>query len=103
MRNRCPHQRCRYALQQKPLSQAEEALSWRSGVLVFRNATLADVIAEFNRYTEHQIVILDPRVAGMRIAGSFRATNAEGFVRLLEQGYPLRVEHRDEEILLLGQ
>lgn len=84
----------------KALNEVEEELSWRSGVIVFRDDTLADAIAEFNRYTERKIEIVDPRVAEMRVAGSFQSSNAEDFVRLLEQGYSLRVEYGSDRILL---
>jgi transmembrane sensor len=87
-------------IQRRSPSEVEEALSWRGGLLVFRDQTLADAIAEFNRYTERKIVIVDPRVAGFRVAGTFQSNNAEDFVRLLEQGYPLRVEAQDDKILL---
>ena len=87
-------------VQQKALNKVEEELSWRAGVLVFRDETLAEAIAEFNRYTERNIRIVDPRVASMRVAGSFQSNNAEDFVRLLEQGYALRVDTADDEILL---
>lgn len=82
-------------VQAKPMSEVEESLSWRSGYLVFRDASLADAVAEFNRYTEHKIVIDDQTVAAMRVGGKFRTTNVGGFLRLLETGYPVRAEERD--------
>jgi transmembrane sensor len=87
-------------LQTKPLPEAEEYLSWRDGVLVFRETTLANAIAEFNRYNTHKIVIEDAAVAEMRVAGNFRSTNVDAFVRLLGQGYPLRVERHHDKIVL---
>lgn len=87
-------------LQKKQLTEAEESLSWREGVLIFHELTLADAVAEFNRYNARKIVIEDPRVAALRVAGNFRANNVDAFVRLLERGYPLRVEARDDQILL---
>jgi transmembrane sensor len=87
-------------VKQEPLPEAREALSWRSGVLVFRDVTLADAIAEFNRYNKRKVLIEDPAVASYRIAGTFRATNAEAFVRLLEQGYPLHVAEREDNWVL---
>jgi len=87
-------------VQKESPDQTEESLSWRSGVLVFHNMTLSDAVAEFNRYNTRQIVIEDPAVARLRIAGNFRATNVEAFVRLLEHGYPLRVEQQDDEVVL---
>src|SRR5690606_15944214 len=37
-------------VQRKSLLEAEAHLSWRSGVLMFREQTLADAVAELNRY-----------------------------------------------------
>jgi len=81
---------------------AGERLAWRSGVLMFRDQTLADVVAEFNRYNSTQLVISDPRVAAIRIEGNFRATRVESFVRLLEAGFPLRAVRVRGEILLVA-
>jgi transmembrane sensor len=87
-------------LQTQQLAAAEEALSWRHGVLVFRQMTLAEASAEFNRYNARKIVIEDPAVASLRVAGSFRANNVDAFVRLLERGYPLHVEERNDGFFL---
>lgn len=87
-------------VQKETPSEAEEHLSWRQGVLVFHDATLADAVAEFNRYNVRQVVIDDPSVAAFKVAGDFRATNVDAFVRLLERGYPLKVEQRDDQVVL---
>jgi transmembrane sensor len=89
-------------VQQKPLPQAEESLSWRSGFLVFRDTPLKDAVAQFNRYNTRKIVIDDPGVANLRIGGNFRSTNSEAFVRLIESGLPIRTEHQDGQIILRG-
>lgn len=90
-------------VQRKQLPDAEEQLSWRSGVLVFRDVTLEEAAAEFNRYNERKIVIENPAVAALGIAGNFRATNVDAFVRLLEQGYPVRIRPQDKEIILTAR
>jgi transmembrane sensor len=87
-------------VQEESPAEVEESLSWRSGILVFRDITLSDAVTEFNRYNTRQIVIEDPAVARLRIAGNFRATNVEAFVRLLERGYPLRVEQQEDAVIL---
>lgn len=87
-------------MQYKPLPEAEEALSWRSGILVFRDLTLAEAAEEFNRYNTRKVIVEDANIAGLRVAGSFRSTNVSAFLRLLEQGYPLRVEREGERIVL---
>lgn len=88
------------SIQSRPLAQAEELLSWRTGILVLHDMTLAEAAVEFNRYNSRKIVIRDPLIGAMHISGSFRATNAEAFARLLERGYPLQVDTRDADIIL---
>jgi transmembrane sensor len=90
-------------VQEQQLSHAEDYLSWRTGYLVFRDTVLADAVAEFNRYNEHQIVIDDAQVAGIRLSGKFRSTNFEAFVRLLEDGFPIQAIRRDEQIVLTAR
>lgn len=83
-----------------PLAEAEQLVDWRSGLLVFRDATLAEAASEFNRYNVRKIVIADDAVGALRIGGSFRWANAESFVRLLEQGFPVRAEYGRDRIVL---
>lgn len=91
------------SVQSGTVAQAEQALSWREGFLAFHDTPLADAVAEFNRYNARKILIADPSVAAMRVGGNFRWSNAEAFVRLLEQGFPVRAERRDGEIVLRRQ
>jgi transmembrane sensor len=87
-------------LQKKGAAEVEEALSWRNGNLVFRDVTLADAVAEFNRYNIRKIVIRDAAIGSFAVEGSFRADNIDEFARLLSLGYPLRVEQRDHELVI---
>lgn len=87
-------------VQDKSLSDAEERLSWRQGIVVFRETLLSDAVAEFNRYNTRQIYIEDPALGSMRIGGHFRTRNAEGFVRLLAEAFPIRVEDNESRIVL---
>jgi|SRR5665213_1033 len=81
-------------------SQIEQVLSWRTGHLLFRDTTLADAVAEFNRYTTRKVVIANPAIAGIRIGGSFRSDNIEAFLWLLQSGFPIKVEQRSDRIVL---
>jgi len=87
-------------VQHKSVAEAETRLSWRTGVLMFRELTLADAVAEFNRYNVRQIVIADPAVAALKVEGNFRTTNVEAFVRLLESGFPVRSAVEQDRIVL---
>lgn len=80
--------------------RVEDGLAWRDGRLVFDRMTIGDAAAEFNRYSRMRIVIADPAVAEIRIGGNFQASNAEAFVRLLEDAYGLNVRREDSSIII---
>jgi transmembrane sensor len=84
----------------EPLAEIEQRLSWRSGLLTFRDTPLADAVAEFNRYNERKIVIQDPRIASLQLGGIFRSTNIDPFIELLGQGFPVRATQEGNRILL---
>lgn len=82
------------------VQQARDFLSWRSGYLSFHDTTLLTAAAEFNRYNARKIVIADDAVGALRVGGNFRWSNADAFVRLLEQGFPVRVVRHNGAIVL---
>ncbi len=90
-------------VQSKPLSEVQEALSWRLGFVVFRDVDLTEAVDEFNRYNETKIVIQDPAMAEIRLSGKFKATNVAAFVRLLEDGFRITARQEGERILLAQQ
>jgi transmembrane sensor len=87
-------------VQEGALPRVEDYLSWRAGFLVFREATLAEAVAEFNRYNERKIMIQDPALANVQLSGRFRTTNFGAFVRLLEDGFHIHAEPTADGILL---
>ena len=78
--------------------KVRRSLSWRHGTLEFDQTTLADVAAQFNRYNDKQLVLMDPETAHMRVGGSFDATGVDAFARLLATGFNLRVETQGDQI-----
>ncbi len=82
------------------VADAERLVDWRSGFLAFRDTTLLEAAREFNRYSARKLVIGDAAVAQLRVGGNFRWSNTEAFVRLLEQGFPVRAEYADDRIVL---
>lgn len=88
-------------VQAEAIPETQEKLSWRTGVLAFRDQTLATAVAEFNRYNERKIVIEAPEIGELRIEGNFRADNLDAFVRLVEQAYPVTVERQSDRRIVL--
>lgn len=87
-------------VQKAPPPQVEEFLSWREGYLRFHETALADAVAEMNRYNRRKIFIDDPQLAALKISGTFRPTQYEAFVRVLRDGFSIRVHTEGESITL---
>jgi len=90
-------------VEEQPVSELEQLLSWRTGRLSFDDSRLADAVAEFNRYNIRRIVIVDPAVAAIRVGGTFRATNIDAFVRLIASDFPITATRQGQEIVLTGK
>ncbi|MGD1030851.1 MAG: FecR domain-containing protein [Opitutaceae bacterium] len=83
--------------------EIESRLAWRKPCIELAGTPLAEAIALFNRGGSLHLSIDDPQLAQLRMSGVFRADNAEGFVRLLESNYGVRVERRGgSEVVLRG-
>jgi transmembrane sensor len=76
------------------------ALAWQPKRLEFFETPLDEVLTEFNRHGGPQLVIGDPSLVALRVGGSFRADNAEAFVRLLEGGFGVQAERTAGRIIL---
>lgn len=81
-------------------TEMADALSWRSGILVFRSTPLAEVAAQFNRYNSEKIIIDDPDVARLTISARLPATDVDAFARVAKNFIGLKVEHGSGEIRL---
>jgi transmembrane sensor len=82
--------------------QVEAGIAWRSGMLTFDGATLAEVAAEFNRYNNRKLVVSDPEIAKLRIGGSFQSANEDAFLRLMSEAYGLRTKYRENEVEIMA-
>jgi transmembrane sensor len=87
-------------VQKTGATEIEQSLTWRTGVLTFRDTPLAEAVAEFNRYNTRKIVIEDPAIAAVEVGGIFRSTNLDPFVRLLEEAFPIRADAEGDRIVL---
>lgn len=86
----------------KTVDAAAAELSWRHGMLVFDQYTVARAAEEFNRYNRRKIIVTGPKAGQIRIGGAFEVENIDGFVELLEQGYGLEIEKTDDAVKITG-
>lgn len=85
------------------IEDAEQFVDWRRGYLVFRDTPLAVAAAEFNRYNVKPIVIADATAGTQRVGGSFRWSNADVFVSLVEQALPVKAEREAGRIVVTSK
>ena len=78
------------------------ATSWREGMLLFEGETLAQAIAEVNRYGGRRIEIGDPALADLQISGAFKTGQPEAFIDTLSWYLPIRVVEADGQRIILG-
>ena len=76
-------------------------LSWRNGEVVFRDTPLVAAIAELRRYHAVNIIVADPVLNSLRISGRFPATDAELFLKTLNETYDISVERQADRFVML--
>lgn len=87
-------------LRPEPVDPAAAA-GWRQGRLSFHDEPLADIAQEMNRYGGARLVIADPRLAGARFSGVFRAGDTAALAEALQAaGVVGRISRRDGEIVI---
>ncbi|MBL8270001.1 FecR family protein [Steroidobacter sp.] len=72
--------------------------TWAERTLNFDNEALADVVEEFNRYNQRQIVLADDSLSNLRISGVFSAKKPASLLRFLDEQMQLQVAADDTEV-----
>ncbi|HKP34066.1 MAG TPA: FecR domain-containing protein [Sphingomicrobium sp.] len=80
-----------------------QQLVWRSGRLVFDGIPLVAAVEQFNRYNQKKLVIGDPGLTGLLVAGSFSARNIDAFVQRLRADYSLDTRDSSGGVVLTGR
>lgn len=79
----------------------EHVVAWKHSEAVFDGATLADAVAEMNRYGRTPIVLVDdPSLAGFRVSGQYRTGDSAGFARAVAALHGLTVSDRQGRLEL---
>jgi transmembrane sensor len=77
-------------------SDIQQVTTWAQRRLVFKETTVKDVVAEFNRYNRTQIVIDDQALSRRIVTGTFESGDPESFVEFLVQQSNAMVRERSE-------
>lgn len=81
---------------------SQRELAWSEGRLVFRNDTVASVVAEFNRYNRVQLTVTDPALAARPVTGVFDASNPEGFLAFLQSAAHVHIERNEGRSIVIS-
>ncbi|MEO7967500.1 MAG: FecR domain-containing protein [Opitutus sp.] len=87
----------------KPMTDAEidQRLSWRASRLEFDGVELEQAVILLNRANRAQISFADALIGKLRVSGTFRADNPDGFVRIVESTFDLKGERRSADEIIL--
>jgi transmembrane sensor len=77
------------------------AIRWHSQVMTFSDLPLREVVAQFNRRNEIQLVFAEPELGERKIGGTFAADQVEAFARLLAQDGDMVAERRGAREIVL--
>lgn len=83
--------------------ERERRLAWQPRLLDFTDAPMSAIVAEFNRRNTVRLVLAEPSLDRIRLSATFRSDNVEGFLRLLQSDFGLRVEWRGEVEVVLSR
>lgn len=81
--------------------EIDVSLSWRGGNLIFRGESLAEALAEIERYTPVEFVIVDENLKKLRVVGLFKAGDVEGLLTTLRDNFDIGYERINDDKVLL--
>jgi transmembrane sensor len=73
-----------------------ELAAWRSGKLVFNNASLSEVAAEVSRYREKPLTVGNDKVGNLRLTSVFKSDNTDALLKALPSILPVTVRTLDD-------
>jgi len=78
----------------------DDAESWRSGRLIYRDEPLANVVADVSRYTTEPVRVADTRTSRAAFSGVLTTDQGDAVVRSLTLLAPVTSTHSKDGILL---
>jgi len=80
----------------------ERVTAWQRGQVILDHTSLADAVAEMNRYSGAELRIEEPDARRAQVTGIFRLGDSVAFAQAVAETYHLSVAERDGAIVLSG-
>jgi transmembrane sensor len=81
---------------------ADAVTAWRKGEIVFRNASLREIVAEINRYRRGEIILINQDVGERKLSGSFSVKHLDDMADHLALFAGVHASTLPGGIILLG-
>ncbi|MRV73796.1 DUF4880 domain-containing protein [Duganella sp. FT92W] len=81
-------------------AEVERKLAWREGKVVFQNQTLSEAVADFNRYSQKKIIIVDPALGKRKLVGQYQIDAPELFARDVSSMLGVSVHVTADQIII---
>lgn len=79
----------------------DTATAWTRQQVALDDVTLAEAVAEMNRYSRTRIVLeTHPRIAPLRVSGVYRAGDSEGFANAVAALHGLQARRQDDRLVI---
>lgn len=72
-------------------ADVQSAIAWREGRVVYKNAPLAEVVRDMNRYLSTPLRLADDKVGRLRVSASFSLDRPEALVDALPAVAPVKL------------
>lgn len=99
-----PGQRIVFAGRAPPVldrPELQKLTAWQQGLVNIDDLTLAQAVAEMNRYSTMQLVV-EGEAADIHVSGVFRVTDAESLAQAVAQTHGLELHKEGRRIVLSG-
>lgn len=83
--------------------ELDDVAAWRDRRLIYKRASIAELVADANRYDDRQVII-DPSsesIGQLRLSGSFRGDNIDRMLLTLQDIHPIDVDTTSEDRVIL--
>jgi transmembrane sensor len=80
----------------------DQVSAWQSGLLIFRDRALGDVVEEVNRYRPGRIIITSGEIRRRVVNGTFQIDKLDNFVPQVQQLFGARATSLPGGVVLLG-
>ncbi|WNO07618.1 FecR family protein [Teredinibacter sp. KSP-S5-2] len=78
----------------------ERINAWRERKIYFKNTSLSEAVADYNRYLDYEIEIRDDTLKQEKVTGIFHAGDTSSFLFTLKLALQVKTRHEDGKLIL---